>query len=252
MSKNDLSAKDEALLILEYLENEQMSKTFLNFLDESKHLSQLRSNLYANYEKFQQINTNENNDDEVNEFQTFFNLSKQIVSQLNNNNNSQNDQISFLLNKSSHDLNFDDDFLNDLVSQTPPMDYQNYLPDTPIPSVLPSIINNENDDFNSIEQLFAIQHATPSEQQQQQQIVQSISDTSSQLTLTVPYTKCIVVTQDFLQSMYNQQSTTITNNTNNSINYIHRPKRRKRKLKIGKENYYQQRKIMPRASPNHH
>ncbi|CAF3291858.1 unnamed protein product [Rotaria sp. Silwood2] len=225
-----------------------MSKTFLNFLDESKHLSQLRSNLYSNYEKSQQINTNEN-DYEVNEFQTFFNLSKQIVSKLTNNNNNnqqQNDQISFLLDKSSNDLNFDDDFLNDLVSQTPPMDYQNYLPDTPIPSVLPSIINNENDDFNSIEQLFAIQHDTPS-----QQIVQPISDASSRLTLTVPYTKCIVVTQDFLQSMYNQQST-ITNNTNNSINYIHRTKRRRRRLKVGKENYYQQRTIMPRTSPNHH
>ncbi|CAF4487260.1 unnamed protein product, partial [Rotaria magnacalcarata] len=78
-----------------------------------------------------------------------------------------------LLDKSSNDLNFDDDFLNDLVSQTPPMDYQNYLPETPIPSVLPSIVNNENDDFNSIEQLFALQHETLSEQ-----MGQSLTDAS--------------------------------------------------------------------------
>ncbi|CAF5043211.1 unnamed protein product, partial [Rotaria magnacalcarata] len=132
MSQNNLSAKDEALLILEYLENEQMSKTFLNFLDESKHLNQLRSNLYANYEKYQHENTPDK-DCEVSEFQKFFNLSKHIVSQLNR--MEENDQITFLLDKSSNDLNFDDDFLNDLVSQTPPMDYQNYLPETPIPSV---------------------------------------------------------------------------------------------------------------------
>jgi hypothetical protein len=230
MPDNNLSAKDEALLILEYLESERMSKTFLNFLDESKHLHQLRSHLYANYENNQQINNNNENDREVKEFQTFFNLSKQIVSQLN-------DQSTYLSNKTSNELFFDEDFLNDLISQTPPMDYQHDLPDTPIPS----IINNENDDFKSIEQLFATQHHTPSHQ-----IIQIIpSDTSS----TVPYTKCIVVTQDFLQSMYSQSST-ITNN--NNINYIHRPKRRRRRLKIGKENSYQQRKLMPRTSPNYH
>jgi len=135
---------------------------------------------------------------------------------------------------------FDDDFLNDIISQTPPMDYQHDLPDTPIPS----IINHENDDFKSIEQLFATQHDTPSHQ-----IIQIIPDTPSRLTSTVAHTKCIVVTQDFLQSMYSPSST-ITNN--NNINYIHRPKRRRKRLKIGKENYYQQRKIMPRTSPDHH
>jgi hypothetical protein len=71
----NLSAKDEALLILEYLENEQMSKTFLNFLDENKHLVHLRSCLYANYENPEHFQ-NENNI-EVIDFQRFFNLSKQ-------------------------------------------------------------------------------------------------------------------------------------------------------------------------------
>jgi hypothetical protein len=71
----NLSAKDEALLILEYLENEQMSKTFLNFLDENKHLVHLRSRLYSNYENPEQL-SNEN-DGEVCDFQRFFNLSKQ-------------------------------------------------------------------------------------------------------------------------------------------------------------------------------
>jgi hypothetical protein len=71
----NLSAKDEALLILEYLENEQMSKTFLNFLDENKHLVHLRSRLYFNYENPEQL-LNEN-DGEVSDFQKFFNLSKQ-------------------------------------------------------------------------------------------------------------------------------------------------------------------------------
>jgi hypothetical protein len=207
MSDNNLSAKDEALLILEYLENEHMSKTFLNFLDESKHLHQLRSCLYANYE-----NSQTENPSETNEFQTFFNLSKQ-----------QNDQqLTYLSNKNSNELFFDDDFLNDLISQTPPMDYQQDLPDTPL----------INDDMNTIEQLFAVQHDTPIHQ-----IVQS-----------TPYTKCIVVTQDFLQSMYNQQSTI---GNNNNVNCIPKPKRRKRRLKVGKENYSQQRKIMPRTSPDH-
>ena len=71
----NLSAKDEALLILEYLENEQMSKTFLNFLDENKHLVQLRARLYANYEHPGQYSTE--TDNEVIDFQSFFNLSKQ-------------------------------------------------------------------------------------------------------------------------------------------------------------------------------
>jgi hypothetical protein len=76
------------------------------------------------------------------------------------------------------------------------------------------------------------------------QIVQVISDTNPKPS----FTKCIVVTQDFLQSMYTQQQPTITSN---NINSIHRPKRRQRRLKVGKENYSQQRKIMPRTSPDH-
>jgi hypothetical protein len=60
----NLSAKDE-----------QMSKTFLSFLDENKHLVQLRSRLYANYENPEQYQND--NDFEVNDFQRFFNLSKQ-------------------------------------------------------------------------------------------------------------------------------------------------------------------------------
>ncbi len=71
----NLSGKDEALLILEYLENEQMCKTFLNFLDENKHLVHLRSRLYFNYDNPEQF-SNEN-DFEVIDFQRFFNLSKQ-------------------------------------------------------------------------------------------------------------------------------------------------------------------------------
>ena len=232
MFKNNLSEENEALLILEYLESEHMSKTFLNFLDENKHLAQLRARLYANYENSQQINPTEN-DSEVNEFQAFFNLSKQIVPQLNQ--NQQNDQIINLLNKTSNDLYFDDDFLNDIISQTPPMDYQHELPDTPIPSTT----NNENENFNSIEQLFPTQHLTPSHQ-----IIHAIPNTPSRSALAVPYTKCVIVTQDFLQSMYNQPTTII----NSNINYIHEPKRRRRRrLKIGKENYYQQRKIMPKS-----
>jgi len=142
---------------------------------------------------------------------------------------------------------FDDDFLNvglnDLISQTPPMDYQHDLPDTPVPSVPPPI-TNDNEDFNSaLEQLFAMQHeplATPPHPQ----IVQIVSDTNPKIS----FTKCIVVTQDFLQSMYTQQQPTITSN---NINSIHRPTRRRRRLKVGKENYYQQRKIMPRTLPDH-
>ena len=68
----NISPRDEALLILEYLENEQMSKTFLNFLDENKHLVDLRSRLYVNYENPDQY-PNEN-DVEVLDFQNFFNL----------------------------------------------------------------------------------------------------------------------------------------------------------------------------------
>lgn len=71
----NIPAKDEALLILEYLENEQMSKTFLNFLDENRHLVHLRSRLYANYENPDLLKTE--NDLEVLDFQNFFNLSKQ-------------------------------------------------------------------------------------------------------------------------------------------------------------------------------
>ncbi|CAF0726621.1 unnamed protein product [Adineta steineri] len=240
MSNNNLSAKDEALLVLEYLENERMSNTFLNFLDENKHLHELRSRLYANYDNPQQINNNDD-DSEVNEFQTFFNLSKKLVSQLND------QPATFLSTKSSNDLFFDDDFLNDLISYTPPMDCQQDLSDTPL-------INHENQHMNSIEQLFAIEHDTPSHQTvhgtsdtSSNQTVHCTSDTPSRLT---SYTKCIVVTQDFLQTMYNQQST-VTNNNNNNSNSIHKPKRRRRRLKVGKENYSQQRKIMPRTSPEH-
>jgi hypothetical protein len=76
------------------------------------------------------------------------------------------------------------------------------------------------------------------------QIVQILSDQNPRPS----FTKCIVVTQDFLQSMYTQQQPTITSNNMNSI---HRAKRRQRRLKVGKENYSQQRKIMPRTSPDH-
>lgn len=235
---NTLSPKDEALLVLEYLENEQMSKTFLNFLDENKHLVHLRSRLYANYENPERFQNE--NDLEVIDFQNFFNISKQhehlnqtfLSSQIDNNH--------------SNDLLFDDDFLNvnlnDLISQTPPMDYQHDLPDTPVPSV-PPLATNDNEDFTSaIEQLFSMQHeplATPPHQ-----IVQVISDTNSKPS----FTKCIVVTQDFLQSMYTQQQPTVTSS---NISSIRRPRPRRRRLKVGKENYYQQRKIMPRTSPDH-
>ena len=135
--------------------------------------------------------------------------------------------------------------LSDLISQTPPMDYQHDLPDTPIPSV-PPLTTNENDDFTSaLEQLFSMQHeplATPSHQ-----IVQVISDANPKPSLT----KCIVVTQDFLQSMYTQQQHQHPTITSNRINSISLPKRRRRRLKVGKEDYYQQRKIMPRVLPSH-
>ncbi|CAF1344022.1 unnamed protein product [Adineta steineri] len=232
-----LSAKDEALLILEYLENEQMSKTFLSFLDENKHLNDLRSRLYETYENSDQYQ----NDNEVIDFQTFFNYSKQ---------NECLDQTFLspqIANNNSNDLFFDDDFLNvnlnDLISQTPPMDYQHDLPDTPAPSV-PPLITNDNEDFNSaLEQLFAMQHeplATPPHQ-----IVQIIPEINPKPS----FTKCIVVTHDFLQSMYTQQQQQPTI-TSNNINSIPRTKRRRRRLKVGKENYYQQRKIMPRTSPD--
>lgn len=257
MSANNrvnLSAKDEALLILEYLENEQMSKTFLNFLDENKHLVYLRSRLYFNYENPDQWPTE--NDIEVLDFQRFFNLSKQ-------NGSSESclyyfsssflcfleclDQ-TFLTNNHSDDLFFDDDFLNvglsDLISQTPPTDYQHdHLPDTPVPSV-PPVNSHEQEDFNStLEQLFAMSHeplATPPSQP----IVQIFSDSHPKPS----FTKCIVVTQDFLQSMYSQQPTTIPSN---NLNSIPRLKRRRRRLKAGKENCSQQRKIMPRTSIDH-
>ena len=76
------------------------------------------------------------------------------------------------------------------------------------------------------------------------QIVQIVSDTNPKPS----FTKCIVVTQDFLQSMYTQQQPTITSNNINSIARIKRSRRRR--LKAGKENHSQQRKIMPRASPD--
>jgi len=122
------------------------------------------------------------------------------------------------------------------------MDYREDLPDTPVPSV-PPLTTTDNEDFNSaLEQLFAMQHeplATPPHQ-----IVQLISDTNPKPSVT----KCIVVTQDFLQSMYSQQQPTMTSNT---INSTLRAKRRQRRLKVGKENSSQQRKIRPRTSSDH-
>jgi hypothetical protein len=122
------------------------------------------------------------------------------------------------------------------------MDYREDLPDTPVPSV-PPLTTTDNGDFNSaLEQLFAMQHeplATPPHQ-----IVQLISDTNPKPSVT----KCIVVTQDFLQSMYSQQQPTMTSNT---INSTLRAKRRQRRLKVGKENSSQQRKIRPRTSSDH-
>ncbi len=150
------------------------------------------------------------------------------------------------MNNDPTDLFFDDDFLNvnlnDLISQTPPMDYREDLPDTPVPSV-PPLTTTDNEDFNSaLEQLFAMQHeplATPPHQ-----IVQLISDTNPRPSVT----KCIVVTQDFLQSMYTQQQPTMTSNT---INSTPRAKRRQRRLKVGKDNSSLQRKIRPRTSSDH-
>lgn len=212
MPDQHLSAKDEALLILEYLESERLSETFLKFLDESKHLHQLRAHLHANYEHPQSHQWSEENPRSINEFQTFFNFSKQMLVQ-------QTDQST----THSSDLFFDDDFLNDIISQTPPMDD---LPETPIPSIL----NQDNEDLKSIEQLFATQHPS----------------TTLDIPSTTTFTKCIVVTQDFLQSFYSQSSTMTSNN---NINNIHRPKRRRRRrLKLGKENSCQQRKIMPRLA----
>lgn len=78
-NSSSFTGKDEALLILEYLENEQMSRTFLNFLDENKYLTDLRARLYANY-----VNPNENvdeHDSEVNDFQAFFNQSMNLSKQ---------------------------------------------------------------------------------------------------------------------------------------------------------------------------
>ena len=213
MPDHHLCAKDEALLILEYLESERLSETFLKFLDESKHLHQLRAHLYANYEHPESSHLPNENPRSINEFQTFFNFSKQMLAQ-------QTDQST----TNSSDLFFDDDFLNDIISQTPPMDH---FPETPIPSIL----SQENEDLKSIEQLFATQHP---------------STTPPEIPSTTSFTKCIVVTQDFLQSFYSQSSTMTSNN---NINNIHRPKRRRRRrLKLGKENSCQQRKIMPRIA----
>ena len=78
--RSRLSAKDEALLILEYLENEHMSKTFLNFLEESQHLVHLRSRLYSNYEHPERY-PDDDDDLEVNDFQAFFNLSLNLSKQ---------------------------------------------------------------------------------------------------------------------------------------------------------------------------
>lgn len=223
MTHNNLSAKDEALLILEYLENEHLSKTFLNFLDENPHLVDLRSRLYFNYLNPEQYQYETEN--EVRDFQTFFNLSKQ----------NENMTQTFL---PSQDILFDDDFLNvglnELLSQTPPMDYQHDLPDTPVPSV-PPVATIDSEDFNTtLEQLFSMPPTT---------ISVPLSTPTVQTLPKTSFTKCIVVTQDFLQSMYSQQSTITTN----SINSINRPKRRRRRLKVGKENHSQQRKIMPRT-----
>lgn len=158
------------------------------------------------------------------------------------------DQTFLTSSNHSNDLFFDDDFLNvglnDLISQTPPTDYHHdHLPDTPVPSV-PPVNSHEQDDFNStLEQLFAMSHeplATPPSQP----LIQILSDSQPKPS----FTKCIVVTQDFLQSMYSQQPTTIPSN---NLNSIPRLKRRRRRLKAGKENSSQQRKIMPRTSIDH-
>lgn len=152
--------------------------------------------------------------------------------------------------ETSNDLFFDDDFLTvglqDLISQTPPMDYCHDLPDTPVPSVPPT--STDNEEFHStFEQLFAVPQQTIGTPVQP--IVQLVSDTSSKTS----FTKCIVVTQDFLQSMYSQQQQqTSTTFSHQSLSSIHRPKRRRRRFKVGKENSHQQRKLMPRTtSPDH-
>lgn len=131
------------------------------------------------------------------------------------------------------------------------MDYPHDLPDTPIPSVRTQ--TTENEDLQStIEQLFAIPHQ-PAPTPIQPPIVQVIADSTSKTS----FTKCIVVTQDFLQSMYRQDQYQQASGTIQSthLSSIHRPKRRRRRLKVGKENSHQQqqRKIMPRTtfSPEH-
>ena len=225
MNEHQLSTKDEALLILEYLENEQMSKTFLNFLDESKHLHELRVRLYAN----------DGNDADAHEFQKFFHLSKQLVAQSNG-------ATSTLASKPSSDFLFDEDFLNDLISQTPPTDYPHDLPDTPTPSVLAQADHDEfNSTLSSIEQLFALQHEALSASSTDP----AKNSPATQLSNAAPYTKCIVVTQDFLQSMYNQSSAS-TGPRVNSPAQIKR--RRRRRLKVGKENNSHPRRLMPRTS----
>ena len=223
MSEKNLSAKDEALLILEYLENEHLPRTFLNFLDESEHLRDLRARLYG-------ISPADGHDAEGQEFQRFFHVAKQLVSPMTDPPTS----------KSTHDLYFDEDFLNDLIRQSPPVDH---LPDTPAPSVPPNK-NAEHEDLPStVEQQFVFEPSISLHQIVE--IKSEINDSyvSSGLVSTVPYTKCIVVTQDFLQSMCNPKPIEVRKSSGPKIR-----RRRQRRLKLGKENYSQQRRLMPRSS----
>ena len=167
MSSRHLSAEDEALLILEYLENEQLPRTFLQFLDESKHLQQLRSYLYENY-------PNNEKHLEVYGFQKFFNYAKQI-----------NCQTSEVSSKSNDDLLFDEDFLDHFMRQTPPIE-----------STTENSITCESDRHRSVastsEQIFPIVSTQPV-------YVETAVASSSVSNIIFP--KCIVVTQDLLPSI---------------------------------------------------
>ena len=232
MSEKNLSAKDEALLILEYLENERLPRTFLNFLEESEHLRELRARLEGSSPVAE-------NDGEVQEFQRYFHLAKQLLSPVTDPPSTfacDRDQAS---SKSTHDLFFDEDFLNGLISQSPAVDH---FPDTPAPSVLPNK-NAEHDDLSTtLEQTFVFEPSVSLHQFVQ--IKSEINDlyASSGSIAAVPYTKCIVVTQDFLQSMCNPTPIEARKSSGPKI------RRRRRRVKLGKENYSQQRKLMPRSS----
>ncbi|CAF1205204.1 unnamed protein product [Didymodactylos carnosus] len=76
-----LTSNDEALLILEYLETEELSKTFLSFLQESRHLKDLQKKLYQRYYQQQHLSKYPQvlsiDDDN---FQAFFNKSLTLYS----------------------------------------------------------------------------------------------------------------------------------------------------------------------------